>query len=76
VSRIAFIRKRYTTASAAVTSWPATVAIAAPATPQWSRKIATGSRMTFRIAPASIDTIAQRGLPSERMTGFIVWPKR
>jgi hypothetical protein len=32
--------------------------------------------MTFRIAPASIDTIAQRGLPSERMTGFIVWPKR
>ena len=65
---------RYHTDSAAVTIWPMTVATAAPIMPQWKRKIMMGSRMMLVMAPARVAIIAKRGLPSERMTGFMAWP--
>ena len=33
-----------------------------------------GSRMMFSTAPATVDTMANFGLPSERMIGFIACP--
>ena len=53
---------------------PMTVATAAPIMPQRKQKMKMGSRMMFASAPASVETIAKRGLPSARMTGFIAWP--
>ena len=61
--------------SPAVSACPATVAIAAPAIPKWQTKISSGSSTRFAAAPASVATIANVGLPSERMTGFIACPK-
>ena len=70
----AFIWKRYHTASPAVRICPATVATAAPIMPIFSGKMKIGSRMMFVIAPATVETMAKRGLPSERMIGFMAWP--
>jgi hypothetical protein len=36
--------------------------------------MAIGSRMTLRIAPASVAAMAKRGLPSARMIGLRVLP--
>ena len=47
------------------------VARAAPIIPQWSRNIATGSRMILIIHPARVDSIAKPGLPSARIPAFI-----
>ena len=33
-----------------------------------------GSRMMLATAPASVEAMANFGLPSERMIGFIAWP--
>ena len=60
--------------AAAVTICPSTVATAAPIIPQWNEKIKIGSRMILTIAPASVEAIANRGLPSARMIGFIACP--
>ena len=60
----------------AVMTCPATVAMAAPATPQCRTKMAMGSRMMFAAAPASVAIMAMRGLPSERMMGFMACPNR
>ena len=65
---------RYHTDSTAVTTCPMTVATAAPIMPQWQPKIKTGSRMMLSIAPASVEIMANRGLPSARMMGFMAWP--
>lgn len=46
---------------------PMTVAQAAPATPQWHRKMNTGSRIVLIMAPSSIQTMEKRGLPSARI---------
>ena len=69
-----FVRRRYHMEAAAVTICPSTVATAAPIIPQWNEKIKIGSRMILTIAPASVEAIANRGLPSARMIGFIACP--
>lgn len=69
-----FMWSKYQTASRAVMIWPMTVATAAPIIPQRNTKMNTGSRMILATAPAKVDTMANRGLPSARMTGFIAWP--
>ena len=66
-----FMRQRYHTASAAVTIWPNTVATAAPIMPHLHSKMKMGSKMMLSTAPASVEIMANRGLPSARMTGFI-----
>ena len=73
--RSAFVWSRYHTPIAAVMTCPATVAAAAPITPQCRTKIAIGSRMQFAAAPASMENMANCGLPSERMMGLIACPK-
>ena len=70
----AFMRVRYHTARAAVSTWPMTVATAAPIMPQRKTKMNMGSRMMLTAVPASVDAMAKRGLPSERMMGFMAWP--
>ena len=70
----AFMWKRYHTASPAVRICPATVATAAPIIPIFSGKMKIGSRMMFVTAPATVEIMAKRGLPSERMMGFMAWP--
>ena len=65
---------RYQMDNTAVTIWPMTVATAAPIMPQWKGKIMMGSRMMLVMAPDRVATMAKRGLPSERMTGFMAWP--
>ena len=55
------------------TTWPMTVARAAPDIPQWKPKIKTGSRMIFMMAPDSMEAIDQAGLPSARITEFIMF---
>jgi hypothetical protein len=50
------------------------VATAAPIIPHFSTKIQTGSKIILKTAPARMETIANRGLPSERITGFIICP--
>ena len=52
---------------------PMTVAHAAPAMPHFAPKMKAGSRAIFAIAPASIEAIDQAGLPSARMTAFIIF---
>lgn len=42
--------------------------------PHFSTKIQIGSKMIFKAAPAIVETIANLGLPSERITGFIACP--
>ena len=54
--------------------WPAIVATAAPIMPHFRPKIRIGSKMILNKAPTSVETMAKRGLPSERMIGFMVWP--
>ena len=61
-------------AQTAAAYWPMTVAIAAPRTPRPKTKMKIGSRMMFVTAPATVETMAKRGLPSERMMGFMAWP--
>lgn len=41
--------------------------------PQFSTKINIGSIMIFKIAPSDIDAIEIAGLPSARMTAFIMF---
>ena len=48
---------------------------AAPVIPHLNTKINTGSRMILTTAPTTVDSMANLGLPSERMTGFIACPK-
>ena len=57
-----------------MTLCPITVAIAAPAIPIFSGKIKMGSRIMFVTAPETVASIAKRGLPSERIIGFIACP--
>ena len=73
-SRMAFIWHRYQAERTAVRIWPITVATAAPNMPQRNPKMKTGSRMMLTTAPASVDTMANPGLPSDRMIGFMAWP--
>ena len=73
-SLTALILNRYTSEMTAVMTCPATVAMAAPVTPQSRRKMATGSRMMLAAAPARVAAMASLGLPSERMMGFMAWP--
>ena len=73
-SRIAFMCARYHSDSAAVRICPMTVATAAPIMPILSGKIKIGSSTMFVTAPATVATMAKRGLPSERMMGFIACP--
>ena len=54
---------------------PIAVAAAAPFIPQPQPKINTGSRIIFTTAPVSIATIAHNGLPSARITEFIILHK-
>ena len=74
LSFTAFMWHRYHMASAAVTTWPSTVATAAPIMPQRNTNMNSGSNMMLSTAPASVDAIAKRGLPSERMMGLSAWP--
>lgn len=69
-----FMRRRYHTAAAAVTSCPMTVATAAPVMPARKTKIKIGSSTRLTTAPASVEAIAKRGLPSARIIGFIACP--
>ena len=73
-SRTDFIRQRYPMESAAVSTWPITVATAAPIMPQWKPKMNSGSRIVFATAPATVAAMANFGLPSERMIGLTAWP--
>ena len=73
-SRTARMWHRYQTERAAVRSWPSTVAMAAPAIPIFRGKMKMGSRTTFVSAPATVAHMANLGLPSERMIGFMAWP--
>lgn len=50
-----------------------TVAKAAPDIPQWNPKIKTGSRMILMMAPDSMEAMDQAGLPSARITEFIMF---
>ena len=68
------IRSRYHTARSAVATWPMTVATAAPIMPHLQPKMKMGSRMMFSTAPARLEIMAKRGLPSARITGFMAWP--
>ena len=72
--RITRILHKYQIASTAVTICPSTVATAAPIIPQRHTKINTGSKIVFNIAPASVDAIANFGLPSARIIGFSACP--
>ena len=69
-----FMCTMYQTARTAVTICPITVANAAPIMPHWNTKIKIGSRIIFRIAPASVEAMANLGLPSERIIGFSACP--
>ena len=69
-----FMRQRYHRARPEVRAWPSTVATAAPVMPQWKPKMNTGSSARFTAAPARVEIMAKRGLPSERMMGFMAWP--
>ena len=69
-----FILQRYHTASPVVTICPITVATAAPIMPHLKAKMNIGSSIIFSTAPASVETIANFGLPSARITGFIACP--
>lgn len=66
-----FMCSRYHTASSAVATCPMTVATAAPIMPHSQMKMKMGSRMMLMTAPASVEIMANRGLPSARMTGFM-----
>ena len=44
------------------------VAQAAPATPQWRTKMAMGSRTMLMTHPTRVESMANLGLPSARMT--------
>lgn len=68
------IRHRYHTDSPAVSTWPSTVATAAPIIPHQNPKMNSGSRITLTRAPARVAVMAKWGLPSERITGFIACP--
>ena len=57
-----------------VTIWLITVAIAAPSTPFLKAKIKIGSKITFKIAPMTIDVIAYFGFPSALIIEFNVVP--
>ena len=73
-SLTAFILKRYQTAIRAVIICPAMVATAAPIMPHLHTKIRIGSKIMLKTAPASVETMAKRGLPSDLMTGFMACP--
>ena len=73
-SRTAFMCSRYAAASTAERIWPMTVATAAPIMPQRKPKMKTGSRIMFSTAPARVEIMANRGLPSARMMGFMACP--
>ena len=72
--RMVFLCSRYQTESAAVSTWPMTVATAAPIMPQRKTKRKIGSRIVLAMAPTSVETMAKRGLPSARRMGFMAWP--
>ena len=38
-------------------AWPMTVAMAAPRTPMWNTKMATGSRIRFSTAPMTVENM-------------------
>ena len=42
--------------------------------PQRNAKIKIGSRMMLATAPARVEAMANPGLPSARITGFMAWP--
>lgn len=65
--RIVLKRGIYTTDTIKEATCPATVAIAAPLTPISKIKINTGSRITLRTAPITMESIAYLGLPSARI---------
>ena len=57
---------RYTSVIPQETTYPRTVAMAAPVTPIWNTKIKMGSRIVFKIAPLNVAIMAKTGLPSAR----------
>ena len=65
-----FMWRMYQMERRAVSTWPSTVATAAPIIPQWKMNMKIGSRIILSPAPRRVDTMAKRGLPSERITGF------
>ncbi len=67
-----FVRKKYTNETAKEANCPIAVAQAAPRIPQCIPKINAGSNAILSKAPASIENIDQAGLPSERITAFII----
>lgn len=73
-SLTAFIRQRYQMESAAVSTWPSTVATAAPIMPHLKPKMKSGSSIMLTTAPETVAAMAKRGLPSERIIGFMAWP--
>ena len=68
------ILSKYQAARTAVAACPITVATAAPIMPQRNPKMKMGSRMMLMTAPVRVETMANLGLPSARMMGFIAWP--
>ena len=74
VGLIILARNRYHTAKIAVAIWPITVAIAAPIIPHLKPKMKMGSRIILIAAPTRVDIIANLGLPSARIMGFIACP--
>ena len=69
-----FIFSRYHTARNAVNTWPMTVATAAPIMPHLKTKMKIGSRMMLITAPANVEIMANLGLPSARIMGFMACP--
>ena len=65
-----FVRQRYHTDIAAVKICPKTVATAAPVMPIFMGNIKIGSSMIFKTAPETVASIANFGLPSERIMGI------
>ena len=72
--RTAFIWHKYQMDKIAVKICPRIVATAAPIIPHLNMKMKIGSNTMLTAAPARVEAIANFGLPSERMMGFIAWP--
>lgn len=73
-SRMTLVCIKYQTARTAVTIWPNTVATAAPIIPHLKIKIKIGSNIMLIMAPASVETMANLGLPSARIAGLAACP--
>lgn len=73
VSLKVFVPKKYIREIINEAVCPITVARAAPLIPHFAPNINTGSSIMFIIAPANIEAIDTEGLPSARITAFIIF---